>query len=81
LIELFDQYGLRRKTIAFVKDKWSNLNTMTTSLKSIMKCKVLSLDESFQGTCFDLLFKKACQYAIIDKKVCGNFIFVSIKFA
>jgi hypothetical protein len=27
LIKLFDQYGLRRKIIAYVKDEVSNLNT------------------------------------------------------
>ncbi len=64
LIELLDQYGLRRKTIAYVKNKWSNLNTMTPTLKFIMKCEVLSLEESFQGTCFDHFFQdiSICYY-------------------
>jgi hypothetical protein len=33
-----------------------------------MKCEALSLDESFQGTCFGDAFSKACQYAITNKK-------------
>jgi hypothetical protein len=38
----------RNKIIAYVKDEGSNLNTMTIALKSIVKCEVLGLDESFQ---------------------------------
>jgi hypothetical protein len=39
-IKLLNQYGLRKKIIANVKDERSNLTTMTTTLKSIMKCEV-----------------------------------------
>ncbi len=35
-----------------MKDERSNLTTITTTLKSIGKYEVLSLDESFQGICF-----------------------------
>jgi hypothetical protein len=62
LIELFDQYGLKRKII--VINGGSNLNTIS---------KILGLDESFQGICFGHVFSKVCQYAIIDKKIC-NFL-------
>jgi hypothetical protein len=68
LIKSLDQYGLRRKTIAYVKDKGSNLNNMTTTLKSIMKCEVLSLDESFQGTCFDHFFLGHVNMLLLMKK-------------
>jgi hypothetical protein len=47
LTKLFDQYGLRNKIIAYVKDKGSNLNTMTIALKSIVKCEALGLNENF----------------------------------
>jgi len=60
LIELLDQYGLRKKIIAYVKDEGSNLTTMTIALKSIIKCKVLSLDD--QGMCLDHVFSKAYYY-------------------
>ncbi len=43
----FDQYGLRNKIIAYVKDEGSNLNTMTIALKSIVKCEVLGLEFFF----------------------------------
>jgi hypothetical protein len=69
---LFDQYGLRNKIIAYAKDDWSNLITMIYALKSNVKCEVLGLDESFQGTCFGHVFLKACQYATLNEKVCKN---------
>ncbi len=81
LTKLLDQYGLRNKIIAYVKDEGSNLNTMTIALKSILKCEVLGLDVSFKGACFGHAFSKACQYVIINEKVCKNFKFVSIKFS
>jgi hypothetical protein len=68
LIELLDQYELRKKTIAYVKDKWSNLNIMTTTLKSIMKFEVLHLDESFQGTCLDHFFIRHVNMLLLTKR-------------
>jgi hypothetical protein len=47
LTKLFNQYGLRNKIIAYVKDEGSNLNTMPITLKSIVKCEVVGIDESF----------------------------------
>jgi hypothetical protein len=35
---------------------------MTIALKSIVKSKVLSLDESFQSTCLGHVFSKTYQY-------------------
>jgi hypothetical protein len=47
LIELLDQYGLRNKIIAYVKDEGSNFNTMIIALNSIIECEILGLNESF----------------------------------
>jgi hypothetical protein len=63
LTKLLDSYALKKKIIAYVKDEQSNLNTMTTTLKSIVSYDMLGLEESFQGTCFGHAFSKACQYA------------------
>ncbi len=42
-----------------MKNERSNLTTMMTTLKSIIKCEVLGLDdESFQGTCFGHVFPR-----------------------
>ncbi len=60
LTKLLDQYGLRKKFIAYVKDERSNLITIITTLKQIVKCEVLSLDESFQGIFFGHISSKAC---------------------
>ncbi len=66
---------------AYVEDERSNLITMTTTLKSIIKCEVIDLNEKFQGNCFGHVFSKACQYAITNEKVCKNLWFISIKYA
>jgi hypothetical protein len=47
LIELLDAYGLRNKIITYVKNKGSNLNTLTNALKFVVKCETLSLEKSF----------------------------------
>ncbi len=60
LTKLLDQYGLRKKTIAYVKDEGSNLTIMTITFKWIVKREILGLDESFQGIYFGHSFFKAC---------------------
>ncbi len=70
---------MKRKIIAHVKDKESNLNTMTIALKSIVSCDMLGLEENFQGFCFGHAFSKACQYVTIEKKICKYLQYVSIK--
>jgi hypothetical protein len=47
LIDILDAYGLKNKIISYEKDKGSNLNTLTSALKSIVKCQTLGLEESF----------------------------------
>ncbi len=79
LTKLLDNYALEKKFIAYVKDEGSNLNTMTTTLKSIVSCDMLGLEESFQDTSFGHVFSKACQYAIIKGKNYKDLQHVSIK--
>jgi hypothetical protein len=79
LIDLLDAYGLRNKIVTYVKDEGSNVNTLTSVLKYIIKYGTSGLKESFQGTYFGHVFSKACQYATTDNKVCRNLKFVSIK--
>jgi hypothetical protein len=59
LVKLLNQYGLRKKIIAYVKNKGSNLNIMTIALKSIVRCQLLSLDEGFQGIFSSHVLSKA----------------------
>ncbi len=48
LTKLFNQYGSRNKIMqAYVKDEGSSWNTMIITLKSVVKCEVLGLDEIF----------------------------------
>ncbi len=43
LTKVLDNYALKRKIIAYVKDEGSNLNIVITTLKSIISCDVLGL--------------------------------------
>ncbi len=69
MTKLLDNCALRRKIIAYVKDEGSNLDDMTTTLKSIVSCDMLGLEESFQGTCFGHAFSKPCQYVTTKERI------------
>jgi hypothetical protein len=60
LIDLLNKYDLMKKIIGYVKDEIFNLNIMTPTLKFVVSCDILSLIESFQGSCFGHAFSKAC---------------------
>jgi hypothetical protein len=47
LIELLDQYNLRKKIVAYVKDEGANLNAMTIALNFVVNCEVFGMEESF----------------------------------
>jgi hypothetical protein len=81
LIELLDSHEFRKKIATYVKDEGFYLNTMITSLKSMISCNVLDLKESFQGTCFDHAFSKMCQYATTYEKNYKRLKYLSIKIA
>ncbi len=68
LKNLLEQYGLTRNIFAYVKNKGANLNTMIVALKLVISCETLGVMESFQGTCFQHAFFKACEYAIFEKE-------------
>jgi hypothetical protein len=80
LKELLDFYGLSKKIIAYVKDGGTNLNFMTTSLKFVVNCEVLRLEENFNGSYFGHASSKTCQYSTIEKRVCKDLKYVSIKY-
>lgn len=62
-----DKYDLRKKITTCVKNEGSNLNNMTlTTLESIVGDEVMILGKSFQGTCFEHAFFKACQYVVVN---------------
>ncbi len=56
LTKLLNQYDLRKKIVAYVKDEGANLNAMKTTLKLVGDCEVFGMEESFQGFCFDHAF-------------------------
>jgi len=55
-----DTCELKRKIVVYVKDEGSNLNTMTTTFKSIVSYDVFGLEENFQRTCFGHAFFETC---------------------
>jgi hypothetical protein len=56
---LLDKYNLWKKILAYVKDEGSNLGAMTT-LKFVVSCDNLGLEEPFQRTYFGHAMSKAC---------------------
>jgi len=58
-----DNHGLKRKIVGCVKDEGLILKNMIITLKLVVSCDVLGLEEKFQGTCFGHAFLKLCQYA------------------
>jgi hypothetical protein len=43
LIALLDEYGLRKKIVAYVKNEGANLNVMTMALKSRIHLRKLNI--------------------------------------
>jgi hypothetical protein len=44
LTQLLDQYDIRIKIIAYVKNQGANLNAMMTTLKCMVNCEVLDME-------------------------------------
>jgi hypothetical protein len=51
---------------------------MIVALKAVINCES-GLEESLLGTCFGHAFSKACQYGIVEKKVCKDLKCVFVK--
>jgi len=47
LTNLLDKCGSRKILITFVKDEGSNINAMITTLKFVVSCEFLGLEENF----------------------------------
>jgi len=68
LIELVDQYELRKKNITYVKGEVLNLNVLTSILKSIMRYEFEVWMQVFKALVLASHFLRACQYVTIDEK-------------
>jgi hypothetical protein len=51
-----------------VKNEGYNFNAMTKAIKLVVNCEALSLDESFQRTCFGHVFPKVFNHATTNEK-------------
>jgi hypothetical protein len=49
---------VRKKIIVYVKEEGSNLNTMNITLKSIVSCDMLGLEESLRALVLDIYFPR-----------------------
>jgi len=72
--------------IVHVKDKRSNISTLTSTLTNVVTYYPFHQDQlldqlssPFVGSCFGHAMSKACQYAFYDSKVCVGFSKVSLK--
>jgi hypothetical protein len=54
---------------------------MIRTLKSFVNYDVLGLTKSFQGSWFGNAFSKACQYVLVDEKLCKYLKCVFVKIA
>jgi len=66
------------RPLAYVKDERTNLNTLTTALQLVVKCKPLELDKPHPGNCFKHVMSKACQYGTKDIVLCARMRCVSL---
>jgi hypothetical protein len=57
------------KKNTYVKNEGYNFNAMTKALKLVVNCDALSLEESFQGTCFGHVSPKFFNHAPTNEKV------------
>jgi len=58
LTKLLNQYDLRKKNVAYVKDEGANLNAMTIVLKSMVNCEVFGMEESSKPLALVMHFLK-----------------------
>ncbi len=55
-----------------MKDEGANWNVITTTIKSMMNCEVLGMEESFQSTCFGHAFFKHANMGQYKRKFVKN---------
>ncbi len=65
--------------IAFVKDEGNNLGTMDATLLSMIDYEWFKFLQVCEGTRFECVMFKACQYVTNDDKVFMGSILVSVK--
>ncbi len=78
---LLEKLGLTSKVLCYVKNKGTNLETMTIALKSTISCEALNLPIRFVGTCFGHALSKTSQYSTKNDKVSKDLGIINIRFA
>jgi hypothetical protein len=67
--------------ITFVKDEGNNFMSMATTLRSIVDCRLLKLQQVYEGMCFGHIMFKTCKYVTNDEMVSAGLKHVSVKVA
>ncbi len=76
---LFQKFDLMLHVVAFVKDEINNFISMAVTMRFIVGCHTLKLQQVYEATCFDHVMSKTCQYATNDDKVVIGLKHVSVK--
>ncbi len=76
---MLEKFSLTSKVLCYVKDKGTNLASMTTILKSIISCETLNLLVPFHGACFGHVMSKAGQYVTNDDKISKDLAPINVK--
>jgi len=62
-----------------VKNEGNNLGIVVVALQSIIDCELFKLLLVYEGTCFEHVTFKTCQYATNDDKVLVGLSLVKVK--
>jgi len=69
--DLLAQYNLLDKIITYVKNESTNLNTLTTTLISIISYVFILLPQPYAFSCYGHAMSKCCQYVTnTRRKLC-----------
>jgi hypothetical protein len=60
LQQLLDKFSFTQKSLVYVKDEGSNLQTYASPLNYIVLCASLAMMEPFDGSCFGHALSKVC---------------------
>ncbi len=72
LNDLKDEYGLKNSNISNVKNESSNLNTMTSVFKCVVKCEVYVWRKTFKQHPLGMFSPKLANMPLMMKKFVGH---------
>ncbi len=76
---MLKKFALTSKVLCYIKDKGTNLASMTIILNSIISREALNLFLPFDGACFGHVMNKATQYVTNYDKISKNLVPINVK--